>query len=732
MVLYDRDAFLDQVSSLVGLALTREQRIRLPRHDDIPALVLTGGRGTGKTAVLRQLAEAYGGRAPRAYLDLATPRGYPAAESGPAFEGLRSPLLRLLDDAVWELGLGIRHTRRIAFTRLELGLLALSLWQPGEYMTADQARGRLEQARPGVRRILETGRHGDHVDEWVSEVLAELAGSVAPFPVDAFVKASVKVFTKSGAELAHKHREAALRWWADHRRDMPGDSYESLLITARDYHTGGAFRDSAERELVASFLADLTDAFGAAQHRLNRVRRPLLLLDNLDAAPAGPRFLDLVLENRFPGHGRGYRQDPLVLIATAATVPGRRSAAAQRIAVTDLPPQWEWRRSGESPDAALLIVELTPLSVRDTVRIIDQRLDARLSGTRAAADDPFPGSLPQLVHRFSAGVPLGLNTLAAAAVAELARGAGGTAPRPAARFDPASLLDLTVARPEREPVNGRAEQRVVAYLLERLIPDPATRSLLTTFSPARTAEAARALAERHLEPDARADAVLHMEEVLRGHGWRGDAPGGGYFVGDRFLRTLLLRGLRERTESNTGFGEPTWTEVQRTLRDHCGPAGSGLLAEREPTRLYHCLSLGQPVHVVDRLQESFATSDAQSWLRALCWIAEAPGPPGAAGGDRRRASAFGADQHDPRLGLEAVSAVHRSVYRLLHAAWYLSDVLVAPDEDVLDRLSSELHFLSTQHRSGARELFEARRNWPAALRDWRQDHRWLDEGSERS
>ena len=733
-MLYDRDAFLDRVSSLVGLALTREQRIKLPHHDDIPLLLLTGGRGMGKTAVLLRLAEAYGGRAPRAYLDLAAPRRYSAPENGPVSGDPQSPLLRLLDDAVWELGLAIRHTRRVAFTRLELGLLALSLWEPGDYLTADQARGLLDRARPGVRRILESGRHGDHVDEWVSEVLAELAGSVAPFPVDAFVKASVKVFTKSGAELAHKHRDTALHWWADHRPDLPGDSYESLLITARDYHTGGAFRESAERELVASFLADLTDALGAAEHRFNRIRRPLLLLDNLDAAPAGHRFLDLVLENRSSGHGRTHRQDPLVLIATAATVPGRRSATTQRIAVTDFPPRWEWKRTGESPDAGLLVVALTPLSVRDTVRIIDQQLDAQLSGSRAAPDDLFPGTLPQIIHRLSAGVPLGLSTLAAAAVAGLVHGTSEAAPddgaasRPGHRFDPASLLDLKVVHPAAEPVSGRTESPVVSHLLERLIPDPATRSLLTTFSPARSVKAARALAERHLEPDTRADAVLHMEEVLQNQGWR---AGGGYFVGDRFLRTLLLRNLRERTEANTAYAEPTWTEVQETLRDHYGPSGSGLLVEREPTRLYHCLCLGQPVHVVERLQASFATSDAQAWLRALRWIAEAPGPAGPAGSDRRRASAFGADQHDPALGLDTVSAVHRSVYRLLHAAWYLSDVLVAPEEDVLDQLASELHFLSTQHRAGARELFEARRNWPAALRGWRQDSSWLDEGSER-
>ncbi|MBC3840942.1 hypothetical protein GXW82_13675 [Streptacidiphilus sp. 4-A2] len=260
-MLYDRDAFLDRVSSLVGLALTREQRIKLPRHDDIPVLLLTGAAAWGRPRCSVGSRRHTGG-APRAYLDLAAPRHYSASEGGQAFGDAQSPLLRLLSDAVWELGLGIRHTRRVAFSRLELGLLALSLWEPGEYLTADQARALLDRARPGVGRILERGHHGDNVDEWVSEVLAELAGSVAPFPIDAFIKASVKVFTKSGAEFAHKHRDRALHWWADHRRDLPGNSYESLLITARDYHTGGAFRESAERELVASFLADLTDALG--------------------------------------------------------------------------------------------------------------------------------------------------------------------------------------------------------------------------------------------------------------------------------------------------------------------------------------------------------------------------------------------------------------------------------------------------------------------------------------
>ncbi|MBC3840941.1 hypothetical protein GXW82_13670 [Streptacidiphilus sp. 4-A2] len=176
---------------------------------------------------------------------------------------------------------------------------------------------------------------------------------------------------------------------------------------------------------------------------------------------------------------------------------------------------------------------------------------------------------------------------------------------------------------------------------------------------------------------------------------------------------------------------PPGPRCRRACATTAGRPAALSWAEREPTRLYHCLSLGQSAQVVDRLQASFATSDAQSWLRALFWIAEAPGPVGPPGSDRRRASAFGADQHDPSLGLDTASTVHRSVYRLLHAAWYLSDVLVAPEEDVLDQLSNELNFLSTQHRAGARELFEARRNWPAALRGWRQDSSWLDEGSDR-
>jgi hypothetical protein len=66
--------------------------------------------------------------------------------------------------------------------------------------------------------------------------------------------------------------------------------------------------------------------------------------------------------------------------------------------------------------------------------------------------------------------------------------------------------------------------------------------------------------------------------------------------------------------------------------------------------------------------------------------------------------------------------LYRSVNRLLHAGWYLTDPLVAPDDEVIDKLADELKTLATHHGRGNRVFTQAARHWPARLRSWRQDY----------
>ncbi len=201
-------------------------------------------------------------------------------------------------------------------------------------------------------------------------------------------------------------------------------------------------------------------------------------------------------------------------------------------------------------------------------------------------------------------------------------------------------------------------------------------------------------------------------------------PGAGFFVGDAFLRTLLHHQL-----AVTG-GPAAAAAAHLTLRDLYGAAGTGLLASTEPSRLYHCLALGEAEHVAGRLHAAFAGSDPQAWLAALVHAAAAPCPPA----DPRAPGQVSGDGDDPRrkvaLGGDDAAArtsdpVYLSVNRLLHAAWYLHDPLVSPEgaaEEVIETLAGELRGLARTHPRGYGVLFRASRGWPRRLRAWDQSY----------
>ncbi len=63
--LYGRDVLLDDlVPRLVGLDAKQPELVRQAHPDDPPALLLTGPHGSGRTAVLNALFDAYRTRLP--------------------------------------------------------------------------------------------------------------------------------------------------------------------------------------------------------------------------------------------------------------------------------------------------------------------------------------------------------------------------------------------------------------------------------------------------------------------------------------------------------------------------------------------------------------------------------------------------------------------------------------------------------------------------------------------
>ena len=240
---------------------------------------------------------------------------------------------------------------------------------------------------------------------------------------------------------------------------------------------------------------------------------------------------------------------------------------------------------------------------------------------------------------------------------------------------------------------------MAAYIVRHLVPESSLRANLITFAPAADLKAAEAVSFD--------DQAERAEEFLQENGWSGSSR---HFVGNLFLRTLLLDQLARRETALSG------AQTHANLRDYYGVPGPGPLADLEAARLYHCLALGDRAHVVDRLCQAFA-GKAEDWIDALRQIACAPchAQPDESAGTDRRAVALGAEDAN-----FADDEIRRSINRLLHAAWFLTDPLVAPDSRVIDQMAGELDFLARKHASGSRVLVATSRAWSAGLRFWDQ------------
>jgi hypothetical protein len=675
-LLYARDELLNQVADLTGLALWEDRRLGSPR--DQPIVVVVGGRGMGKTAALSEIADAYGNRTPRAFLDLASSRYAPHVSPGHAgADEWDTPLIRILRALDWELGLKTRLGGRLRFPRLSFAMLAIAIWQPDEKITRDQATQILEREfqKIGDRHSgkVQDGRQKRQAlaREMASDVVADLAAKVMPFPVNVFVTVSVKALAER--TLSRPERSVALEWHQNWDPGAPGDGYEALVTLAKNFHLGGELREEAEQSLIAAFLADVSTGYrGLAGAR--KAGHPMVLLDNADRNEAGVRFLNLVLQQRVRA-----RTDSLVIVAAGSrSLRGRLGLSDQDAGPGNrnrpLPAAW--------PDRLLAWSQLTNLGYRDALAMLDG-VDQRRR----------PPNLAHLIWRLTGGLPLAVDEITRAVACQIP--ASSPSGNSAERMPPVAAADILSL-----PVRGKGDapdEPVAAYVLRRLIPEDGLRDNLVTFAAAADLKAAQTLAF---------DQAERAREFLRDNGWS-DTPR--HFVGNYLLRTLLLHRLAQRA------APCGWPEVHASLRDYYGAAGTDpRLESLEPARLYHCLALGDHAQVVDHLWRAFG-GDAGEWLDAVRQIACAPYRPGPGEPDRR-AVALGA--RDSEI---TGDEIRRSIHRLIHAAWLLTDPFTDPgDKDVVDQLAGELAFLARNHQSGSRILLAASRVWPAGLRAWDQ------------
>ncbi|MGW3355755.1 hypothetical protein ACWDFL_10070 [Streptomyces bungoensis] len=651
---------------LVGLRPHHHRGHPVEHPQELPFVVLTGARGLGKSAVLGELADAYRGHTPVALVDCAEPQfaGPPAERPAESWSPVAQGLLVIAE----QLAAPVTGAGRITFPRLMSGLVAVAA---GGWGDADSERIRRE-----VERILLLNESGS----WISGLAGRWAGKVAAKVVAAatgtgpLLSGAIEATLESVAEgfTSRRHQKASV--WYRTYPNAGGHAQRGLMLLSGHFRAGGTSREHAERYLVRALLADLTEAYAGVLPRMQRLGRPLVLLDNAHAAP-GPGLVEAVLRDRAEGVA-----DQVAFVA-ARRGEGRESLrSAVRRELAEVARRSDWAPEA-APSSRALLVALAPLTPDDTLHLIGA----------VCGDTPVPPQLPHATHRLTGGNPLGIVLLAESAAQNL----------PGA----SSLGELLTAGVR--PAEDRPAVPTYRALLDRLVPAEHLEEL-TVLAAAHDHDSACALATALL-PDTFGPADVRALQTRLAEEGLPTVPG--RFVGDPFVRTLLLLRLHLRDPDHA-----SWRTAHETLSAHYPDP------EHAPYRLHHELALGRTESAVAHLRDTFLSLDTRAWLRTLRFVASAPyfhahdaeGRDSTGPGDQRAAVALGRTDagQEPPEGVDAV--LHLRVRRLLHAVWLLADPLVLPDAKVCDRLRFELEQLSNLRPAGNALLWRASRDWPAA------------------
>ncbi|MFF4173728.1 hypothetical protein [Streptomyces sp. NPDC001744] len=672
--LYGREAVLDDgglIARLAGLTRHGGSGVAYEHGDDPPVTVFTGGRGMGKTALLKEVRNRYKGYTPLALLDCA--RVEPPDDHGQGW----TPLIGALAELAVQFSPKVLGARPVRFPRLSLGLVAVASisWSLED---DERTRHDLQRLGPLLATVDATRGAAAH---WVGKVLTKLAATFAETAAPLaglLAEATVETVLE---EVFGRLQRTSESWYGTYR-NAGGRGKAGLQQLANDFEQGGRRRQEAEAFLVGSLTEDLLRAYTGLR-RGSRVGRPLLLLDNAHE-PLGRQLIEPVLRARAEG-----RRDRIVVLAASRVRDheGLRQATRTRL------PETAHRAPcprGTSVGSGILAVELTPLSPAQTRTAFDHYEPAGRA----------PAELARAVHRLTGGRPLG--------VALLGRAAGEAPAHLRPGLTPGRLLDLTVElREDAPPVP------VAPALLAALLPVPRLGPY-AVLAAAHDEESARKLARTRLQGESLdGDVALRVRDRLRAEDWSASAAGSHHFVADPLLRALLLHRLRFEDGDHPRYA--AWHAVHETLHRHYGPG---------PYRLHHDLALGRTEEAVTHLRETFPEPDVLDWLGRLRFVASAPYPRerSAVGHDPRRAVALGrAPAGDLPAGLDADGVeLHLSIRRLLHAVWLLTDPLALPDEEVADLLAHELRRLSGRHLSGSGSLWDAATHWPRDIRAWRE------------
>lgn len=711
-LLYGRGPLVGSlIPSLTGLAYDERARRKREFGDDVPVVLLTGQHGLGRSAVLDGLARHYHKRLPLAHVRVVVPEA-PAVPVVPAQDGdvpaaPAADFVQVLERIVCALAPGTG-----LFPVLLPGLFAVSGWSLGDADGRDAVCAR--HARLLIACGLIAGGERDVARQWSERVVASVAEAKGAADVGVEVEDDDGSLPVTAAILRELHSLRGLgpaRNWYGRRHTTPEGATrkpDALLELGRRFHRGGDYRDAAETTLMAAFLEEVAAAYGVVRH-LNREPWPLILLDEAHA-PAGRRFLKLLLDHR--ANVQRPHRDRITVVATRlGDVPQEEAPQAVRRELADLLPAAGgarrkqataiWRRTGHHPSAGLLVVPLTPLSRDDVLSMLD-RASVRLLHPHLAS----------ALHSLTGGHPAA-STMLCDAVVHAARQNRAVAPK--------DLLDLPT--PQGRPVTQ--------VLLEDLLPDRRQRDRLLVLCLARDNATAEALAE-----DLRLDGPEQLPanaaaQYLVERQWQQSVPVDAPLVESRLLQSLLVH--EARRTSPPPDDPHSWYEIHRFLHVH-HVQRSDTDNSGEADALRHSLAAGNAAQVVDMLADEFGAEEAeqsvQHWLECLRHCATAPTPPsGNTGTDANSPDSNGGwvdHRVEIALGEHAARYTHldeagRSINRLLHALWYLSepyaDAAIDPDAETLcQAVGDELGFLSRRHPTWYAALGRAARDWPVAAR----------------
>ncbi|MEV0493821.1 hypothetical protein [Streptomyces atratus] len=678
--LYGREAIFGNdglAARLTGLTPYGSARAAYEHRDDPPVVVLTGGRGMGKTAVLKQLRHVYREITPVALADCEAVT--PPEDPGPGW----TPVIGALPDLVAQFAARVRAAPSVQFPRLSLGLVAVASIS---WTREDESRAQRDLQSLGP--VLATVHSkGEAATGWVTKVLTKLAATTLDSMVPmAGLLAEATVETVLEETFSRIQRRSA-DWYGTYPQ-AGGNGRIGLRQLAVDFERGGDLRRRAEDHLVLALVEDLVRAYRGTARGARR-GRPVLLLDNAHTV-LGRQLVEPVLRRRAGGD-----RDQIAVFASSRVRDHEGLSHAVRRRLPEVAHGSHWARSTEVT-SGILAVGLTPLNA---------------SHVQAAFDrfDPAgrtPAGLARGVHRLTGGRPLGVALFAQAA---------GEARAPATLV-PGALFDCTVElREDRPPV------RVADELLRQLLPGQRP-DVLSVLAAAHGEESARLLARTRLRGvPMDGDVALLVRDLLRSEDWQ---VGPDHFVADPLLRSLLLHRLRFQDGDHPHYA--MWRAVHESLRGAYVPGGS---FPSVPHRLHQELVLGGAGACVTHLRVQFELGDVVRWLGALRFIASAPypRPPGGGGPDPRRAVALGREAAgslpDEETGLagldERATQLQLQLRRLLHAVWLLSDPLALPDDEVTEKMAFELRQLSGRHPTGNSVLWDAATHWPRDIRAWR-------------